>query len=325
MAYAASIQRHESPARRWRGMHGLFRESSGLALIEHRRFLIENGEDFCQLGVAALHYERDVFHSAFFTPDFHGTRHVVLLLLGAVEPAQEEPGALRLLPALGAAHIEKDVWVLTEELLNGTNYGLCNLLISRRRPFAEVCQIQPEGFEIRVRIFIKINGISYAMVCGEGQVISIIENYVWRQKVDLLDLQPYHLLYPFQIVIAGLGSYLSLSFPFCELFFHLLFPCRLALPRCCQPLKDLLACAFPSCSCCFHNTESLVSGGKCRHKYPNGKEKQGKSGWRTPHTSRIEGKRTMATTYKHPAMFHQTFRKRKCRLLVCSQAVLSLR
>lgn len=101
-------------------------------IIEHSCLFVEDSKYLLQLRIAALDYESHIFSPSFFASHFNRTRHIMLLLLSSVEPAEEEACTLCLLTALRAAHIEQYVGVLTKELFDDADDGLRNLWIMGR-------------------------------------------------------------------------------------------------------------------------------------------------------------------------------------------------
>lgn len=246
-------KRQESPAG-WRGRwFARRRKRSGLQLVEHRRLFVESSKDFLKLGVAALDDESHILLPAFFASYLHRTRHIMLLLLGPVEPAQEKPSALSLLAALCAAHVKQNVGILTEKLLDDADNGLCNLLVTWRRLMFKIGKIKPISREIKVAVQFEINGIEDVII-GSEQIFPIWTqpNKILRMSIDKIKIKCIHFLHcKIEIVrLFSSAAFLNNGLKFCFRFF---FPSQFALAGRIKPRKNLFASTFPPCYCSFHN------------------------------------------------------------------------
>ena len=249
----------------------------GLQFVEHGRFLVENVEDLCELGVAALHNKGNIFQPFTFSSNFDGTRYIVLLLFGAIEPTQEKACALGLLSTLSATHIQQDVRILAKELFNDAHNRLCYLPVVRRRLLIKIGEIEPISSKVRIVIEFKIHSVKNAIV-GLEQVLSIRTqpNLIIRMGIDEVQVEGAHFLYGEIKVMRLFGAttlvHNSLQFLLC--FF---LPSLLALSCSIKPRENFLARALLPYYSCFHRTNLSVLRCKSRHNQRTGKKFDKKS------------------------------------------------
>ena len=159
----------------------IIRLRSGLRLIKHIHLALKDLDELVNVRVRALSDKGNIFfiRTTIGTFDFRRTYDVMLLLLGSVEPSEEESCTLSLLTAIGTTQIQKDVRVLMKEFLNNTDDGLSNLHITWRLGMLRVCQIKPIGRKIRIGVLVKGYDVFDIMVCPKMQTTMKLSHGVW--------------------------------------------------------------------------------------------------------------------------------------------------
>lgn len=255
-------------------------ECSGLHFIKHGNVGVEQLDDFVEVWVAALNNKSHILFTRLVVGSYAlylcSTDYVVFLLFGPVEPPQEQPCPLSLLTFVGAAHIKKNVRVLTEELLDDTYNRLGYLLVARRRHMIHIRQGKPICGIERIGVIIECDGIFNAIVGKEHErTIFIIRDEVRRAVVDVVGIESVHNLYPFKVVISRLGSLFLAALTFSILCLGLSLPTRLNLAATLQQSKEILARPFGLyCLICCHNPNMFDFWGQ---RYEKAREMQKKS------------------------------------------------
>ena len=201
-------------------------------LIKHRDVCIKQTDDFVKMRVATLNYDSNVFNTI-LTLYLSCPYGILLLLFCTVKPPEKQTRTLGLLSTIHAAHVEQNVWILTEEFLNDTDNGLSNL--------------------------------GYIIICFEIQVSILLHYVIRRMGVDDMYVKGLH-LYPLKFIVSRLSGLFLLSLTFSIPFLGFFLASCFYLPSTVQQCKEILTCPLLYIISNIHCHVILISGGKVTNK-----------------------------------------------------------
>ena len=229
-------------------------------LIKHRDVCIKQTDDFVKMRVATLNYDSNIFNTI-LTLYLSCPYGILLLLFCTVKPPEKQTRTLGLLSTIHAAHIEQNVWILTEEFLNDTDNGLSNLLVTRRSDVVSVGKIKPISRVIGITFIIKRDYIGYIIICFEIQVSIFLHYVIRRMGVDDMYVKGLH-LYPLKFIVSRLSGLFLLSLTFSIPFLGFFLASCFYLPSTVQQCKEILTCPLLYIISNIHCHVILISGGK---------------------------------------------------------------
>ena len=165
-----------------------------LEFVEHCYLAVEACNDVFELRMTALDYECHIVITVVIAFHLYSPNEVVLPLLIAIKPTEEQSCSLGLLVVGSTAHIEHNVGVLTEELLYDADDRLGNLLVTGRLLLFGIGEVEPVGGIIRVRIQFKVHMILNAHVGNEHIVVANAMYIIRRATIDGFKVESVHVL-----------------------------------------------------------------------------------------------------------------------------------
>ena len=221
-------------------------------LIEHCCIAVKYLEDFSNMRIRTLSYQRNIFTLTVFSFDFCCSYDVVLLLLCAIKPSQEKSCTLGLFSSFGTTKVKKYVWILSKKFFNDADDGLRYFGVIRRFDMTGVGEIEPEYREEWIILLVKSYDIFYIMISPEMQTARDFCYGVRRQQINVVDIKGIHGLIPLNIIIARLRRFFFATLTFSVPFFGFFLPPCFDFTAASQQRKDILTCKFSYGFISFH-------------------------------------------------------------------------